>query len=146
MDKTPSSDGLDAFQIGNDTYAVLGLVALFKMLHISAGKIAAKRTELEATGSKFFAVSYRAGETGVRLVIVRAATTGTRVVLTNVRAAQAAINTARSDDGRVTCPDLYDFVRHVVSQRKRGRSILRPTLLTLQAASPSRSARPHIHP
>lgn len=108
-EKTFHPDDLDALQIGDDAYAVFGLVAFFQTLQVSAWKFVAERTELKSPGSK---LPDGAGDARIRFVLIHTAATRARLTLANVGTAQAAIDATRRNDGRITCSDLHDFRHH----------------------------------
>jgi hypothetical protein len=110
----PRSDGLDAFQICDDTYSISCLVAAVKVKQISAGKLGAGKAELMAAGGKLFAVFYGTSKTRIRLVAVPSPTSGARLVISNVCTAQAAIHATRRNDHRVPDLNFHNFVWHTV--------------------------------
>jgi hypothetical protein len=111
-DKILDSDTPDTLLICDEADSVLYPVALVHLKQVGTGIFSAGKTELVAAVSKLFTVIDDASKACVRLVEVTFSATRTRLLLSNVSAAQAAIKAARRDDHRVTCLNLNDLVRH----------------------------------
>jgi hypothetical protein len=103
---------LDALQIRDGAYPVLGLVAVVKMPQFSTGKVAAGVAILIAAGRQFFAVLDNAVDACIGLVAVISSTTGAGVAISNVRAAEGAIQATRRDEHQINNMNSQVSVRH----------------------------------
>ena len=103
-------NGFDSLQVFNDADTVLGSVAAIEVYQISAGELGTGNTELMVARCKLFAVLDCTGQASVRLVGVAASATWTWLALSNVCAAQTAIDPARCNKQRGVCLNLRTHI------------------------------------
>jgi hypothetical protein len=99
LDKILNADLLDACQIVQDTCPIFGSIAFIQIFQARAGIFSALVTEFEVALHQPVTVLDLAGQTGFHFQSVVTATTRTGILVPCVGTTEAAINSARGDQG-----------------------------------------------